>query len=88
MRYWPFLILISITNFPEIKAQSTLLENVKQNPNEAIALCKKFKRLNDQGISASSKETINSIAKERNLSEIDAEILSTYVIGLNCPNVR
>ena len=59
MRYWPFLILISITNFPEIKAQSTLLENVKQNPNEAIALCKKFKRLNDQGISASSKETIN-----------------------------
>ncbi len=70
------------------KAESGLLEKVKRNPNEAVALCKRFRSLNSKGISASSKEAIKGIAKRRNLSEVDAEILSIYVIGLHCPDVN
>ena len=69
-------------------AQSKLLENVKNNPSESIELCKRFKELNDNGIPSSSKQVIKEIARERNISEIDAEILSVYVIGLNCPEVK
>ena len=35
-----------------------------------------------------SNIAISDVARKRNLSEVDAEILSTYVIGLNCPDVR
>ena len=70
------------------KAQSNLLESVKRNPKEAMELCSKFKNLNARGISANSKETITDIARKRNLSEIDAEILSIYVIGLHCPEIK
>ena len=69
------------------KAQSNLLESVKKNPNEAISICTKFRALNKQGFSASSKESIISIANEKNLSQMDAEILSMYIRGLHCPDV-
>ncbi len=69
------------------KAQSSLLESVKNNPSEAQALCSKFRKLNSQGISASSTQSISSISSQRNLSEIDAEILSMYVRGIHCPDV-
>ena len=82
------LILISLGSTQAVKAQSTLLESVKRNPEEARALCRRFKDLNTKGNSASSTQAINEISKEKNLSPIDAEILSTYVIGLNCPDVR
>ena len=68
-------------------ARSTLLENVKRNPADAISLCSEFKELNSKGISASSKESIMAISQKRNLSKIDAEILSMYVRGLHCPDV-
>ena len=82
------LILISLGSSPAAIAQSTLLESVKRNPKEARALCRKFKDLNAKGIQVSSTQAIKEISKQKNLSPIDAEILSTYVIGLNCPNVR
>ena len=82
------LVFIGITNLTAVKAQSSLLESVKGNPQEAIELCEEFKALNKKGISASSNIAINDVARKRNLSRIDAEILSTYVIGLNCPDVR
>ncbi len=69
-------------------AQSTLLQNVKNNPKEAQALCKQFRDLNSKGISASSKEAIQQISSQKNLTTTDAEILSIYVIGLNCPEVN
>ena len=72
---------------PVTYAQSNLLESVKRNPAEAIALCSKFKSLNAQGVSASSKESIKEISQKRNLNEIEAEILSMYVRGLHCPDV-
>ena len=88
MRCLLALLLVALAITPRVKAQSKLLESVKRNPNEARSLCDYFKSLNSKGISAYSKEAISRIAKKRNLNSIDAEILSTYVIGLNCPDVR
>ena len=69
-------------------AQSSLLESVKRNPAEAQALCESFKAMNNNGQSALSSEAINQLARERNLSATNAEILATYVIGLHCSDVR
>lgn len=68
--------------------ESTLLDSVKRNPEEARAMCRQFKALNAKNISATSAQSINAVAKQRNLSRQDAEILVTYVIGLYCPDVR
>ena len=81
------LILLQATTISAY-AQSKLLENVKRNPSESIQLSKRFKELNDNGNSSSSKKVIKEIAREKNISEIDAEILSVYVIGLNCPEIK
>ena len=67
---------------------SDLLKDVKRNPQQAKAICRDFKTLNENGQSAYSKESIRSIAKSRNLSDDDAEVLVTYVVGMHCPNVR
>ena len=70
-----------------IHAQSNLLESVKKNPKNAIEICNKFKELNKKGVSASSDEAVNYVLKKNNLSPVNAEILSIYVIGIHCPNV-
>ena len=89
MRYFHLFLLGTFFLWPNaVLAQSTLLETVKRNPKEAISLCKRFRDLNAEGISASSKTAIREIATKKNLREIDAEILSMYVIGLNCPDVK
>ena len=82
--YLSFLLFIGM-NF--IHAQSNLLESVKKNPKNAIEICNKFKELNKRGISASSDEAVNYVLKKNNLSPVNAEILSIYVIGIHCPNV-
>ena len=69
-------------------AGSDLLKDVKRNPQQAKAMCRDFKTLNENGQSAYSKESIRSIAKSRNLSEDDAEIFVTFVVGMHCSNVR
>jgi hypothetical protein len=69
-------------------AASALLETVKQNPALARSLCERFKQYNAQGKSATSKESIDWVASSQGLSPMDAEVLSTYVIGLHCPDVR
>tara|TARA_Y100001968_G_scaffold331583_1_gene386729 strand:- start:2943 stop:3212 length:270 start_codon:yes stop_codon:yes gene_type:complete len=81
-----FLTLLFLPN--KIQAQSALLESVKRNPQEAKELCNRFKELNSQGISANSDITLQEVANKKNLSKLDAEILSMYVIGLNCPDVK
>ena len=87
MGYLTSLLLLFLGSITVVNAQSNLLESVKRNPEEAISLCSEFRSLNSQGISASSKQAIMSIAKKRKLKEIDAEILSMYVRGLHCPDV-
>ena len=82
--YLSFFLFIGM-NF--IHAQSNLLESVKKNPKNAIEICNKFKELNKKGISASSDEAVNYVLKKNNLSPVNAEILSIYVIGIHCPNV-
>ena len=66
-------------------AQSRLLESVKRNPDEAKSICENFRELNKKNISAGSKKSIQKISIQKNISEVDAEILSMYVRGLYCP---
>ena len=70
-------------------SQSNLLESVKKNPKNAIEICSKFEELNSKGISANSDLAINHVSKKwkTELSPLNAEILSIYVIGLHCPKV-
>ena len=66
-------------------AQSRLLEGVKRNPDEAKSICESFRELNKKNISAGSEKSIQKISIQKNISEVDAEILSMYVRGLYCP---
>ena len=82
------LITLIITSFAinqEVKAQSRLLEGVKRNPDEAKSICESFRKLNKENISAGSQKSIQKISIQKNISEVDAEILSMYVRGLYCP---
>ena len=69
-----------------LMAQSRLLENVKRNPDEAKSICKNFRNLNKDNVSAGSRESIQKISIQKNISKVDAEILSMYVRGLYCPD--
>ena len=69
-------------------AQSALLDSVKNNPAKAKALCTQLKALNGQGIASTSPQAVAMVAREQNLSPMDAEVLTTYVVGLYCPDVR
>lgn len=73
---------------PSAAADSALLESVKQNPQKARTLCAELKALNRQGLSYTSPQAVAQIATRENLNPMDAEILSTYVVGLYCPDVR
>ena len=83
-----FLIVLIFTSFSinqEVIAQSRLLESVKRNPDEAKSICQNFKELNKENISAGSSKSIKKISTQRNISQVEAEILSMYVRGLYCP---
>ena len=79
------LLLLSIGNSQVSMAQSRLLEGVKRNPDEAKSICRSFRDLNKENISAGSSQSIQKISIQKNISEVDAEILSMYVRGLYCP---
>ena len=69
-------------------ANSPLLESVKNNPQRAKALCSELKALNAKGLSYTSPQAVAQIAARQGLSNADAEVWSTYVVGLYCPDVR
>jgi len=73
---------------PALPATAGMLDTVKQNPALARSLCEQFKQLNASGQSATSNESIARVAASQGLSSLDAEVLTTYVIGLHCPDVR
>lgn len=87
MRHLPAILVLSLASVPMALA-SPLLDSVKGNPEQARSMCRQFLALNAKGISANSSKAIDKVAKQLNLSITDAEIVSTYVIGLNCPDVR
>ena len=84
--FYSFLIALFL-GIEAVYSQSNLLDSVKKNPQNAIEMCKKFKELNKKGISANSDEALNYVSKKSNLNQVNAEILSIYIIGLHCPNV-
>ena len=82
------LITLIFTSFAinqDAIAQSRLLESVKRNPDEAKSICESFRELNKKNISAGSQKSIQTISNQKNISDVDAEILSMYVRGLYCP---
>jgi len=81
-------LLVALAPAAGVQAASPLLESVKQNPALARQMCSRFKKLNAQGQSATSRESIAAVASAQGLSPMDAEVLITYVIGLNCPDIR
>ena len=82
------LVISSITSAKAAYGQSKLLENVKANPEEAKALCKKFEAYNAQGVKTNSEEVIDEISRNKNLTPTNAEILSIYVIAMYCPQIK
>ena len=88
MRCLAGLVFLSLIDISGGLAQSNLLNSVKNNPKEAISLCDRFRSFNSRGISAHSDEVKSEISAKKNLNKVDAEILSTYVIGLHCPEVN
>ena len=81
-----FLFLFSNSIYP-VFSQSNLLESVKKNPTEARNLCNKLREFNSKGISASSDKAIEYVSNKKNLTPVNAEIFSIYVIGLHCPDI-
>ncbi|WP_233129942.1 DUF732 domain-containing protein [Synechococcus sp. 1G10] len=71
-----------------LQAASQLLESVKQNPQLAKRICGDLRQLNSRGVSSNSPEAVAMVAQSQGLSSTDAEILTTYVVGLHCPDVR
>jgi len=69
-------------------ANSPLLDSVKRNPQRAREICAELKALNAQGLSYTSAQAVAQVAARQGLNNTDAEILSTYVVGLYCPDVR
>ena len=83
-----FILLILFSNsLHPVFSQSNLLESVKKNPGDAMNICNKFREFNSKGISANSDKAIEYVSKKNNLSPVDAEIFSIYVIGLHCPDI-
>ena len=81
------LYLFVLFGINPLFSQSNLLERVKKNPDNAIEICQKFEQYNSINISANSDEAVDYVSQKNNLSKINAEILSIYVIANHCPNV-
>jgi hypothetical protein len=79
---------VSVFTTGGASAASPLLESVKQNPQLARSICAELRTLNAQGIRSTSPQAIAMVAQRQGLSTTDAEILTTYVVGLHCPDVR
>ena len=87
MKTFLFIFFLFFNSLNPALSQSNLLESVKKNPGEAKNICNKFREFNSKGISASSDKVIEYVSKKNNLTTIDAEIFSIYVIGLHCPDI-
>lgn len=96
MRPWPLhpltwlagLVVAVPGLMPALALASPILEKVRDNKELAQQLCGEFRKLNDSGIRAHSAQGFGRMASRQNLSPLDAEILTTYVVGMYCPDVR
>ena len=81
------MLLAAVAGGPAL-ANSPLLDSVKRNPQRARAICSELKELNAKGLSYTSPQAVAQVGAQQGLNNTDAEILSTYVVGLYCPDVR
>ena len=81
------LLLLPVSLAPA-HAGSELLDAVKKNPQLAKKLCGDLKALNARNLSYLSPEAVAQVSSLQGLNKTDAEILSTYVVGMYCPEVR
>ena len=87
MKSFLFVLFMLSSSLNPILGQPNLLEKAKNNPSEGLKLCKKFEELNLENKSATSDEATKFVSKEKNLSMVNAEFYSIYVIGLYCPKI-
>ena len=87
MKSFLFFVFLFYNSLPPVFSQSTLLESVKKNPDEAVNMCNKFREFNSKGISANSDKAIEYVSKKNKLTPVNAEIFSIYVIGHHCPDI-
>ena len=88
MKSFLFILFIFSSSLNPILGQPNLLEKAKNNPSEGLKLCKKFKEeYNAKNKSATSDSATKFVSKKNNLSLVNAEFYSIYVIGLYCPEI-
>ena len=87
MKSFLFVLFMLSSSINPILSQPNLLERAKNNPSEALKLCKKFKEYNAANKSATSDTATIFVSKKNNLSLVNAEFYSIYVIGLYCPEI-
>lgn len=54
----------------------------------AQSLCQRFRQWNAANRSAMAPESIAEVAAKENLTTVDAEVLTAYVIEMHCKDVR
>jgi len=82
-----FVLFMLSSSLNPILSQPNLLERAKNNPNEGSRLCRKFKEYNAENKSATSDTATKFVSEKNNLSLVNAEFYSIYVIGLYCPEI-
>ena len=87
MKSFLFLLFLFSNSLFPVYSQSNFLESVKNNPEEALNICNKFKEFNSKGMSASSDKAIEYVSRKNKLTPVNAEIFSIYIIGLYCPDI-
>ena len=87
MKSFLFVLFMLSSSLNPILSQPNLLEKAKSNPSEGLKLCKKFKEYNEENKSATSDKATKFVSKKNNLSLVNAEFYSIYVIGLYCPEI-
>ncbi len=87
MKTFLFFLIIVISSLNPLLSQPNLLERAKNNPREGSELCEKFEEYNSQNKSATSFAATEFVSKKKNLSMVNAEFYSIYVIGLYCPKI-
>ena len=68
MKSFLFFLFLFFNSLPPVFSQSTLLESVKKNPDEAINMCNKFKEFNSKGISANSDKAIEYVSTKKKVN--------------------
>ena len=88
MKKLSLLLSLSFLSINPILAEQNLLQRVKNNPQDAIKLCNKFREFNAKGIKSSDDKAIKYVASTNGFDPLNAEIYSIYAIGLHCPEVK